>query len=140
MEHGEEDGALDVELVAASLEELLDDVPAAGLLPEPLEDEGGADAPGGDGGELPLGVRREQQDRLGEACARGEQSVELAGLLELIESPESGDDPLLGRVRPPSGSRRSGGKRQVVPGSSAAVSHRSERAGLLLLDLATSLC
>src|SRR3954453_11259254 len=44
MEDGEEDRPLDVELEAASLQELLDDVAAAGLLPEPLEDEGGADA------------------------------------------------------------------------------------------------
>ena len=96
MEHGEEDGALDVEFIASCIEELLDDVPAAGLLPEPLEDEGGADAPGGDGGELPLGVGREQQYRLGQACPRGQESIELAGLLELIEPPESGDDPLPG--------------------------------------------
>ena len=41
MQDGEEDGPLDVELEAASLQELLDDVPAAGLLPEPLEDQGG---------------------------------------------------------------------------------------------------
>ena len=69
---------------------------AAGLLPEPLEDQGRADAPGGDGGELPLGVRGEQQDGLGQAGARDQQGVELAGLLELIESSEGGDDPLPG--------------------------------------------
>ena len=40
MEDGEEDGPLDVELEAASLQELLDDAAAAGLLPEPLEDRG----------------------------------------------------------------------------------------------------
>ena len=96
MEDGEEDRPLDVELEAASLQELLDDVAAAGLLPEPLEDQGGSDAPGGDGGELPLGVGREEEDGLGEAGARDQQGVELSGLLELVESPECGDDPLPG--------------------------------------------
>ena len=36
-------GPLDVELEAASFQELLDDVLTAGLLPEPLEDEGRPD-------------------------------------------------------------------------------------------------
>ena len=94
MQDGEEDGPLDVELEAASLQELLDDLLAAGLLPEPLEDQGGSDAAGGDGGELPLGVGREQQDGLSQASARDQQGVELSGLLELVESPQGGDDPL----------------------------------------------
>ena len=96
MQDGEEDGPLDVELEAASLQELLDDPLAAGLLPEALEDQGGSDASGGDGGELSLGVGREQQDGLGQACARGEEGIELAVLLELIETPQGGDDPLAG--------------------------------------------
>ena len=78
------------------LQQLLDDPLAAGLLPEPLEDEGGPDVPGGDGGELSLGVSREQEDGLGRASAREQQGIELAGLLELIESPQGGDDPLSG--------------------------------------------
>jgi hypothetical protein len=96
MEDGEEDRPLDVELEAASVEELLDDVAAAGLLPEPLEDQNGSDASGGDGGEMAFGVGREEEDGLGESCARDQQGVELSGLLELVESPERGDDPLLG--------------------------------------------
>jgi hypothetical protein len=56
MERGEEDGPLDVELEVAPVQELLDDVLASGLLPEPLEDQGGSDAAGVDGGELTLGV------------------------------------------------------------------------------------
>jgi hypothetical protein len=85
MQDGEEDGPLDSELEAASVEELLDDVLTPGLLPEPLEDQGGSDAAGGDGGELPLGVSREQEDGLGQARARDQQGIELAGLLEEIE-------------------------------------------------------
>jgi hypothetical protein len=96
MEDGEEDRPLDVEPEAASVAELLDDVAAAGLLPEPLEDQGGAAAPGGDGGEMAFGVGREEEDGLGESCARDPQGVELSGLLEWVESPERGDDPLLG--------------------------------------------
>ena len=58
--------------------------------------EGGADAAGGDGRELALGVSREQEDGLGQPCARDQQGVELAGLLELVEPPQGGDDPLSG--------------------------------------------
>jgi hypothetical protein len=96
MQDGEEDGPLEVELEAASLQELLDDVAAAGLLPEPLEDQGGPDAACGDGGDLSLGVGREEEDGLGQASAGGQEGVELSGLLELVESPECGDDPLFG--------------------------------------------
>src|SRR3954471_12571769 len=70
MQDGEEDRPLEVELEAASLQESLDDPLAAGLSPEPLKDEGGADAAGGDGGELPFGVSREQQDGLSQTGAR----------------------------------------------------------------------
>jgi hypothetical protein len=94
MEDGEEDRPLDIELEAASLQELLDNVAAAGLVPEPLEDQGGSDASGGDGGELPLGMSREEENGLGEAGARDQEGVELTGLLELVESAECGDDPL----------------------------------------------
>ena len=69
---------------------------AAGLLPESLEDQGGADASGGDVGELSLGVGREQEDGLGESCPRDQQGVELSGLLELSEPSQGGDDPLSG--------------------------------------------
>ena len=54
MQDSEEDGPLDVALEAPSVQELLDDVLAPGLLPEPLEDEGGSDASSGDGRELSL--------------------------------------------------------------------------------------
>ena len=57
--------ALEVELVSSRAQESLDDVLAAGELPEPLEEEGRPDAPGGDGGEVSLGVGREQQYGLG---------------------------------------------------------------------------
>jgi hypothetical protein len=94
MQDGEEDRPLDVALEAAPLQELLDGLLAPGLLPESLEDEGRSDAPGGDGGKLALGVSGEEEDGLSQASARDQQGVELSGLLELIEPPESGEDPL----------------------------------------------
>src|SRR5512135_3937635 len=48
------------------------------------------------GGELALGVGREEEDGLGQPCARDQQGVELAGLLQLVESPQGGEDPLPG--------------------------------------------
>ena len=101
MQDGEEDGPLEGELEAASLEQLLDDVPAAGRLPEPLEDQGRADVPDRDGREPALGVLGEQQDRAGQAGAGGEQGVELAALLELIEPSQGGDDALPGAAALP---------------------------------------
>ena len=38
----------------------------------------------------------EHEDRAGQASTRGEQAIHLAGLLELIEASQSGDDPLPG--------------------------------------------
>src|SRR5512135_986709 len=96
MQDSEEDGPLDVELEAPSVQKLLDHSLAPRLFPEPLNDQGGSDAPGGDGRELPLGVGREEQDRLGQARARGQQGIELSGLLELVESSQGGEEPLAG--------------------------------------------
>jgi hypothetical protein len=54
VQDGQEDRPLDVALETASLQELLEDVLAPGLLPETLEDEGGSEASGGEGRELSL--------------------------------------------------------------------------------------
>jgi hypothetical protein len=78
MEYRQEDRPLDIALEAASVQELLDDTLASGLLPESLEDQGRPDAAGGEGGKLSLGVGREQQYGLGQACPRDQQSIELA--------------------------------------------------------------
>ena len=94
MQHGEKYGVLDIELEAASVQELLDDLLTAGLAPEPLEDEDRTDVPCGDGGELSLGVRRQDQDIATQSCAREQEPIELPGLLELVESPQGGDDAL----------------------------------------------
>jgi hypothetical protein len=51
---------------------------------------------GPDNRESTLGMSRKQEYGVGQASARGEQSIELAALLELIESTQGGDDPLPG--------------------------------------------
>ena len=96
MEDRQEDGALDGELMAATLEELSDHMLAAGLLPDPLEDQRRADAAAGVGREPPLGMVGQDQDRLGQAGPGEEQGVELTALLELVESPQGGYDALPG--------------------------------------------
>ena len=96
VEDGQEDGPLDGELITATLEELSDHVLAAGLLPEPLEDQRRTDAAAGGGRELPLGMVGQHQDRLGQAGAGDEQSIELPAFLKLVESPQGGHDALAG--------------------------------------------
>ena len=101
VQDGEEDGPLERELEPPSLEELPEDRPTAGGLPEPLEDQGRTDVADGDGGEAAVGVLGDQQDRLGQPGAGGEQGVELAALLELVEPPECSDDALAGAAALP---------------------------------------
>src|SRR6516164_553580 len=96
MEHGQEDGPLEWELIAATLEELSDHVLAAGLLPEPLEDQPRTDAAAGVGREPPLGMVGQDQDRLGQAGPGDQQGLELTALLEVVESPQGGHDALPG--------------------------------------------
>src|SRR5512135_1883110 len=96
VQDGQEDRPLDVALGAVAVEELLDDPLAPRLSPEPLEDEGRSDAAGGDGRELSLGVSGEEEDGLSQACARDQQGIELTTLLQMVESPQGGDDPLSG--------------------------------------------
>ena len=82
----------------ASFQQLLDDPLTPGLLPEPLEDEDRPDALSGDRGELSLGVCRQEEDVAAVSSAREQEGVEMAGLLELVEPSQGGDDAL---PRPP---------------------------------------
>jgi len=63
VQHAEEDGPLDGELEAASLEQLLDHMLAAGHLPEPLEDQSRANVPDRDGRKPALSMLGEQKDQ-----------------------------------------------------------------------------
>ena len=96
MQHGGEDGPLDRELEAAPGEEILDDRTTAGLLPQPPEQQGRADARAG----KPLGVAglelREDHGPLGVAGDGAGQALEGAGCREGLLAAEVLDDALLG--------------------------------------------
>ena len=96
MKNGEKNSSFDVEFIATSLEKLLDDMLAAGLAPEPFEDERRPDALRGDDRDLPFCVFGEEEGRLCKPSARDQEGINLAGLLQLIESSDGGDDPLFG--------------------------------------------
>src|SRR5262249_240559 len=78
VQRSEEDGPLDVEAEAASFQKLVDDLLAAGQLPEPLEDKHWPDMVTGDGDQLSLGVRHQQEDVAAQACARDQEAVKLS--------------------------------------------------------------
>src|SRR5262249_46480650 len=61
VQDGEEDGPLDGELEPPPLQELSDDGPAAGGVPEALEDQSRADVPDRDGRKSALGVLGDQE-------------------------------------------------------------------------------
>jgi hypothetical protein len=95
VQDGGEDGALDLELETAPGEQVLDHRPAAGLLPQPLEQQGAASATGGQA--QPLGIPLkggEQHDLAAEAGAGGEQAGQRAGGGEFVGAAEGGDDVL----------------------------------------------
>ena len=100
-EHGQERGAFGGEFKAPVTEQLGQDVVTAGQMPGAVEEERGSDAAGGEDGKLSVAVGSEQQGVLRETGAGGEQGVELAGLLELVESSEGGEDPLAGAAPVP---------------------------------------
>ena len=101
MKNCEEDGPLDGELIVAALEELTDHMLTAGLLPEPLEDQSRTNASAGVGREFPLSMVCQDQDRLGQAGTRDEQSLELSASLEFIKPSQGSDDPLPGATTLP---------------------------------------
>ena len=82
MQHGQEDRPLDVEFEPAIGQESLDDSLATGLLPEPLEDQGGSDPLGADDGQAALCVGGEDHDRVGQASPRDQEGIELAAVAE----------------------------------------------------------
>jgi hypothetical protein len=99
VQDGGEYRTLDLELEAAVGEQLLDHRPAAGPLPQSLEQQGAADATGGQA--QPLGIPLEggeQHDLVAEAGAGGEQAGQRAGGGELVGAAEGGEDVLA--VRP----------------------------------------
>ena len=96
VQHGGEDGPLDRKLEPALSEQILDHGPAAGLLPQPPEQQRRADALAG----KPLGVAgldlREDHGPLGVAGDRAGQALEGAGGGDGLLAAEVLDDALLG--------------------------------------------
>src|SRR4051812_12581685 len=96
VQHGGEDGALDRKLEPALSKQLLDHGPAAGLLPQPPEQQRGADARAG----KPRGIAglelREHHGPLGVAGDGTGQALEGAGGREGLLAAEVLDDALLG--------------------------------------------
>jgi len=94
VQDGEEDGAFNGKLETAALEQLVNDRLTAGVAPQALEDEGRPEATGADDRSLAAVVGGQKEDMFGEAGAGGEEGVEVAGLLELVEAAEGDQDPL----------------------------------------------
>jgi hypothetical protein len=96
VQHGGEDGPLDRELEAAPGEEILDHGAAAGLLPQPPEQQGGADALAG----KPLGVAgfdlRQHKGAFGVAGDGTGQALEGTGRCKGLLAAQVLDDALLG--------------------------------------------
>jgi hypothetical protein len=95
VQDGGEDGALDAELEAAASEQVLDHRPAAGLLPQPPEQQRAADTASGQA--WPIGIRGEggeEHDLVAEAGAGGEQGSQSAGGGEFVGAADGGDDVL----------------------------------------------
>jgi hypothetical protein len=91
MQHGEEDGAFERKPVLAPAGELLDNAPAPGLLPQPLEHETRPDAPHVSADRSPV-VEGVDHDRLsGEARARSQKPFQLPALAQILDAPERGD-------------------------------------------------
>jgi hypothetical protein len=101
MKNGQEDRPLDGKPIVPTFQELSDHVLTAGLLPESLKDKPRTDVTAGIRREFPLGMLSQDQDRLGQAGAGHEQSVELPAALEFIEPTQSSDDPLPGSATLP---------------------------------------
>jgi len=96
VQHGEEARPFEREAEAPLGRQVLDHRPAAGLAPQPLEGQGWADAPGGQGRHAVLVDQREDHRALGEARRRARKPVEVALRLDLLLASQVLDDALSG--------------------------------------------
>ena len=96
MDHRQEDGSFHSKREVAIREELLQDSLTAGLPPQALEEQAWTKGTAGEHGHAALGLGGQDQQGLGEACPRDEESLELAAGLELVETSERGEDALTG--------------------------------------------
>jgi hypothetical protein len=93
VQHGGEEGPLDRKLEAALSEQALDHSTAAGLRPQPLEEQRSSDAFGQHARALKVRLEgREQQNLLAVARPGGEQGSQAATCREFIGAAEGGND------------------------------------------------
>jgi hypothetical protein len=96
MQHGQEHRALDRELEAAPGQQILHHGAATALLPQPFEQQRGADAPTRHlrhAGDLD---QRQDHRALRQSGGRARQAIEIAGGLDRFLAAEIADDALLG--------------------------------------------
>ena len=91
VQHGQERRALKREVMLARARQAFDHVPAARLLPHPLEGQRRADAPGRDRRRLAAVERIEHDRLLGETRPRAQKPLQLPALLQILDPPERGD-------------------------------------------------
>ena len=96
MQHGGEDRPLDRELEAARRQQFLDHRPAAGLLPQPAEQQRRADAPAGEMVGIAGLELRQHHGALGIAGHRGGEALQPAGGDHGLLAAQILDDALLG--------------------------------------------
>jgi len=94
MQHSEEHRAFHCEAMAALARNARDHVLAASFLPQPLEQQGGADAAHRDrwGFATACGIQHHSLPH--EACSRAQQSIELAAGFKFIQPSQRGNHPL----------------------------------------------
>ena len=94
VQHLEEHRPLDGELEATRAQQLLEHAAAAGLLPQPTEDQRRSDPLRAHRRGLAAAVLGKDRQPLDEPRPRLEQRLEASGLLKLLEPPEGGEDAL----------------------------------------------
>jgi hypothetical protein len=94
MQHSQKDGTLHGELETPGPQQILEDGLAARLLPEPFKDQHRAQTPGRGRRQVTSGPGRQDQEMLGKAAPGGQQTVDMAGLFQVVEATEGGEDAL----------------------------------------------
>ena len=101
MQHRQEHGPLHGKLEPPRFEHLFEHLPATALFPEPFEDQGRAEAADANDRQAAALMLGEQQHLVGEAGTGTQESIELAGGLELLELAQGGEHLLAAASRFP---------------------------------------
>src|SRR5215472_12559080 len=94
MQHGEKHRAFQYEAMTALARQTCDHGLAAGLLPQPLEQQGGADAAYRDRRSIATACGIEHHRLTDETGTRAQQSIELPAGLEFVQPSQRGNHPL----------------------------------------------